>query len=81
MLYLSATFDTVSHEILLDRLCQRYDITGSSVQKWFASYLSSRAQFAHIECLRSSLRELNCGVPQGSVTGLCYMFCTPFTCG
>ena len=81
MLDLSPAFDTVSHEILLDRLSQRYGITGSSVQELFASYLSSRAQFVQIECSRSSLRELNCGVPQGSVIGLCYMFCTPFTCG
>ena len=81
MLDLSPAFDTVSHEILLDRLYQRYGITGSSVQELFASYLSSRAQFVQIECSRSSLRELNCGVPQGSVMGLCYMFCTPFTCG
>ena len=58
----------LSHEILLDRLSQRYGITGS-VQEWFASYLSSRTQFVQIECSRSSLRELNCGVPQGSVLG------------
>ena len=58
----------MSHEILLDRLSQRYGITGS-VQEWFASYLSSRTQFVQIECSRSSLRELNCGVPQGSVLG------------
>ena len=68
MLDLSAAFDTVSHDILLDRLSRRYGITGS-VQEWFASYLSSRTQFVQIECLRSSLRELNCGVPQGSVLG------------
>ena len=66
MLDLSAAFDTVSHEILLDRLSQCYGITGS-VLKWFASYLSSRTQFVQIECSRSSLRELNCGVLQGSV--------------
>ena len=58
MLNLSASFDTVSHEILLDRLSQRYGITGS-VQEWFASYLSSRTQFVQNECSRSSLRELN----------------------
>ena len=58
----------LSHEILLDRLSQRYGITGS-VQEWFASYLSSRTQFVQIESSRSSLRELNCGVPQGSVLG------------
>ena len=63
MLDLSAAFDTVSHETLLDRLSQRYGITGS-VREWFASYLSSRTQ-----CLRSSILELNCGVPQGSVLG------------
>ena len=57
----------LSHEILLDRLSKRYSITGS-VQEWFASYLSSRTQFVQIECSRS-LRELNCGVPQGSVLG------------
>ena len=61
MLDLSAAFDTVSHEILLNRLTQRYGITGS-VQKWFASYLLSRTQFVQIECSISSLRELNCGV-------------------
>ena len=65
---LSATFDTVSHEILLDRLSQRYSIAGS-VDEWFASYLSSRTQFVQIESSRSSLPELNCGVPQGSVLG------------
>ena len=68
LLHLCAAFDTVSHEILLNRLTQRYGITGS-VQKWFASYLLSRTQFVQIECSISSLRELNCGVPQGSVLG------------
>ena len=68
MFDLSAAFDTVSHAILLNRLSQRYGITGS-VQEWFASYLSSRSQFVQIACSRSSLYELNCGVPQGLVLG------------
>ena len=53
MLGLSAAFDTVPHDILLDRLSRRYGIT-ASVQEWFASYLSSRTQFVQIECSRSS---------------------------
>ena len=40
MLDLSAAFDTVSPEILQNKLSQRYGIT-RSVQEWFASYLSS----------------------------------------
>lgn len=59
---------TLSREIQLDRLSQCYGITGS-VLKWFASCLSSRTQFVQIECSRSSLRELNCGVPHGFVLG------------
>ena len=59
MLDLSAAFDTAFHEILLNRLTQRYGLTGS-VQKWFASYLLSRTQFVQIECSISSLRELRC---------------------
>ena len=49
MLDLSAAFDTVYHEILLNSLSQRYGITGS-VPEWFAFYLSSRTLFAQIEC-------------------------------
>ena len=68
----------MSREILQDRLSQRYDITGS-VQEWFASYQSSRTQFVQYECSRSSLRELNCGVPQESVLGpqLCVLHTSP----
>ena len=76
VLDLSAAFDTVSHKILLDRLSQRYGITGS-VHEWFVSYQSSRTQFVQIESSRPSLRELNCGVLQGSVLGpLLYVLCT-----
>ena len=67
MLDLSAAFDTVSHEILLD---------GPVTTSWYywvctrmVRVLSSRTKFVQIDGSKSSLRELNCGVPQGSVLG------------
>jgi len=47
MLELSAPFDTVSDEILLNRLSPRYGFTGS-VQKWIASYQTTRTQLVQI---------------------------------
>ena len=63
----------LSAAIPLNRLSQRYGITGS-VQEWFAFYLSSRSQFVQIERSRSSLHEPSCDVPQGHFSGLYYMF-------
>ena len=41
LLDLSATFDTVYHTILLNRLVTRFGITGSALS-WFISYLCNR---------------------------------------
>ena len=73
MLNLSASFDTVSHEILLDRLSQRYGFTGS-VQEWFASYLSSQLFKLNVQ----DLLYVNLIVVyrRGLFLGLSYMFCT-----
>ena len=65
---LSGAFDTVDHDIRLTRLHSKYTISGIALE-WFRSYITNRSQFALIEGGRSQPRQLNCGVPQGSVLG------------
>ncbi len=68
LLDLSAAFDTIDHEILLQRLKTHYGIDGN-VLKWFESYLSDRTQSVIIEEEISEAKKLKYGVPQGSVLG------------
>ena len=65
---LSAAFDTVNHQVLLSRMSDRFGLEGI-VLEWFGSYLSGRKQYVNINNSSSSCRDLNCGVPQGSVLG------------
>ena len=44
MLDLSASFDTLDHTILLDRLCRSYFGFSHTVLRWFLSYLTGRIQ-------------------------------------
>ena len=69
MLYLSAAFDTIDHSILLSRLNSLYGIRGDALD-WFKSYLSNHAQLVIIGDAVSECKDLNFGVPQGSVLGL-----------
>ena len=64
----SPALDTVYHSMLLKRLHSRFGIRGSALA-WFHSYLKDRTQFVSIKGTSSSLHELICGVPQGSVLG------------
>jgi len=65
---LSKAFDTVDHEILLNKLTF-YGISGKT-KKWLESYLNNRKQCVAIENGRfTSLLNITCGVPQGSILG------------
>ena len=68
LLDLSAAFDTVDHEILLNRLKYRMGVEGT-VLKWMESYLSGRSQSVQIKDVKSDSKALKWGVPQGSVLG------------
>ena len=68
MLDLSGAFGTVDHNILLERLSQRFFSTRHALE-WFASYLSDGCQ--------SSQRSLQCGVSQGCVLGPDCLPCVP----
>ena len=63
---------------MLSRLQSCYGITG---QAWIESYLCNRKQSVAINCSISSSRELQFGVPQGSVLGpvLFSLYTTPIT--
>ena len=68
LLDLSAAFDMVDHELLLQRLLETFGVTDVA-HMWFWSDLSGRTQYVHCGLSRSSTTYLVCGVPQGSVLG------------
>ena len=68
LLDLSAAFDTVDHEKLLETLAQRIGLAGTAL-KWFKNYLSDRIQSVIIDGIESNIWKMLFGVPQGSVLG------------
>uniref|UniRef100_A0A8C4GTX0 Reverse transcriptase domain-containing protein n=1 Tax=Dicentrarchus labrax TaxID=13489 RepID=A0A8C4GTX0_DICLA len=68
LLDLSAPFDTIDHDILLQRLEHQIGIKGTALS-WFKSYLSVRSQFVHVNDESSINTTVSHGVPQGSVLG------------
>ena len=64
---LSKAFDTVNHQILLNKL-EHYGIRGLCL-KWFESYLHGRTQIVKFGDHRSNKMSLTTGVPQGSILG------------
>lgn len=78
MLDLSAAFDVIDHNILLNRLEFSFGISGTALS-WIQSYLTNRTQSVAIGTVLSDDRHLQYGVPQGSVLGpkLYCMFSKP----
>jgi hypothetical protein len=64
---MSAAFDTVDHEILMNVLGRRFACQ-DAVKDWFHSYLAGRTQVYHVGNSSTSMG-LVCGVPQGSIIG------------
>ena len=65
---LKKAFDTVNHRILLQKL-EHYGIRDQAL-KWFTSYLFDRKQYVRLnDLVDSDMKNINCGVPQGSVLG------------
>ena len=68
LLDLSAAFDTVDHDTLLDILHDRFAVTDIPLT-WFRSYMSDRTQSVSVNGAESAPVVVSCSVPQGSVLG------------
>ena len=64
---LKKAFDTVNFNILFDKL-SHIGIRGNSLEL-LKSYLNNRKQTVAISSVKSSFKEILCGVPQGSILG------------
>ena len=78
LLDLSAAFDTIDHQKLLNLLNQSFGIRSVAL-KWLESQLKDRTQTVQIGSCTSTPVTLKYGVPQGSVLGpiLFTMYTTP----
>ena len=64
---LSKTFDTLDHNVLLSKL--DYHGIKDTALDWFKSYLTNRTQYVDCNGISSSIRQIETGVPQGSILG------------
>ena len=66
-LYFSKVFDTVNHDILLQKL-SLYGIQDIALTR-FKGYLHNRTQYVTYDSIKSVKQRIICGVPQGSILG------------
>ena len=68
ILDLSAAFNTVDHEQLLQVLNHKFGVTGMALE-WYKNYLIPRKFKVSINGIYSNEKTMNFSVPQGSVQG------------
>jgi len=68
LLDLPSAFDTVDHDLLLQRLERQFGLCGTVLQ-WIQSYLSNRTFRVVYGDVLSFVVYVMCSVPQGSVLG------------
>jgi hypothetical protein len=68
LLDLSAAFDCVDHDILINRLSFAFGIKDKPLN-WLSSFLRERSHIVNFNGMSSESYNLVCGVPQGSVLG------------
>ena len=64
---LSKAFDSLQHDILLEKLAH-YGLINKAIAL-LKNYLSNRKQYVQLSDVRSSVRPISVGVPQGSILG------------
>ena len=65
-LYFSKAFDTINHDILIDKL-SCYGIRGTALHL-IKNYVTN-IQFVNLNNIKSEYHPINCEVPQGSILG------------
>ena len=71
---LKKAFDTMDHEILLQKL--KFSCMCQASLNWFASYLTKKTQKTFLEGVLSDSSTIKCRIPQGSILGpLLFIVC------
>lgn len=65
---LRKAFGWVSHAILLHKLTSQLGIQGNLLT-WLTNYLTDRTHFSVVNGLHSTVLNVTCGIPRGSVLG------------